>query len=205
MAAINRYNIMRDDNIRKVDKIFYLIQEVNRILNLEYIDLDNSIIKKFKNHLYIFVEDMLFNIDDDNSFTLTSNELKSLSDLYGELRNLESFIKDNLGNILTDKLVILTQVNRANEEHVHNLMQYQRRINAILNWIKIPIEKIYDVLYDDDTTYYHDYEYEYNDHEHLIVYDPAEDVPEPDPQTFPPDHTLTDEMIESSILGAHNQ
>ena len=40
MAAITSYNIMTDANIRKVDKIFYLIQEVNRIINSEYINID---------------------------------------------------------------------------------------------------------------------------------------------------------------------
>ena len=68
---------MRDDNIRKVDKIFYLIQEVNRIINSEYINIDQ--VKKSKNHLYIFVEDILYNDDDYNSFRLTSSEFKSLS------------------------------------------------------------------------------------------------------------------------------
>ena len=203
MAAIQSYNIIRDENIRKVDKIDYLIQEVNRIMNLEYIDLDISIIKKFKNHIYIFVEDILYNIDDDDSFRLTTKEIKSLNILYDELRNLESFINDNLGNILTGKLVNLTYINRTKEDYAHNLMQYQRRINAMLEWIQIPIERIYNVL--DDNRYDEDDQYDYDEHEHLIVYDQAEDVPEPDPQTFPPDHTLTDEMIESSILGAHNQ
>ena len=120
---------------------------------------------------------------------MTSSEFKSLNNLYGELRNLESYIKDNLGNILTDKLVNLTQIYWANEVYAHDLMQYQRRINAILNWIEIPIERIYAVL-DDDNSYNEDDQYAYNDHEHDIVYDPAEDVPEPDPQTFPQDHTL---------------
>ena len=205
MAAINRYNIMRDDNIRKVDKIFYLIQEVNRIMNLEYIDLDNSIIKKFKNHLYIFVEDILFNIDADGSFTLTTSESKSLMDLYEELRNLERFIKDNLGNILTSKLVNLIYINRTKEKYAHDLMQYQRRVQAMLKWIQIPLERIHDVLDDDDDRFTEDDQYDYDEHEHLIVYDPAEDVPEPDLQTFPPDHTLTDAMIEESILRTHNQ
>ena len=85
MAAITQYNIMRDVNIRKVDKIFYLIQEINRIINSEYINIDQ--VKKFKNHIYIFVEHILYgDIHDDcygYRFRLTTSEFKSLNDLYG--------------------------------------------------------------------------------------------------------------------------
>ena len=117
MAAI-RYNIMRDDNIRKVDKIFYLIQEINRIINSECINIEQ--VKKFKNHIYIFVEDILYGDVHDGAygfrFRLTASEFKSLNNLYGELRNLESYLKDNLGNILTDKLVNFTRIYRTQEE-----------------------------------------------------------------------------------------
>ena len=46
---------------------------------------------------------------------------------------------------------------------------------------------------------------QYNDHEHDIVYDQAEDVPEDLLINYPPDHTLTDAIIEESISGTHNQ
>ena len=85
-------------------------------------------------------------------------------------------------------------------------MQYQRRINAILNWLEIPIELIYGVI-DDDSRYDISIMYnQYNDHEHDIVYNPAEDFPGDLLINIPqPDHTLTDQMIEESISGTHNQ
>ena len=101
MAAINQYNIMRDENLRKVDKIFYLTQEADGIINSDSIDSDR--ITKYKRNLYIFLENILCNNDEDGSFTIRGEDVNSLSDLYGRLEDLRSFLRNNYDNIVTNK------------------------------------------------------------------------------------------------------
>ena len=117
MAAVTQYNIMRDENLRVADKIYYLIQEVDWIINSESIDIDQ--IKKLKNHLYVFIENILCNPDEDGSFTIRSEDVNSLTDLYGRLEDLRSFLRNNFINIVSNKLENLIMVDRTIDDYMN--------------------------------------------------------------------------------------
>ena len=213
MAGITQYDIMREVNLRVADIIYYLIQDTGRILNSESIDLD--IIKKYKNHLYVFIENILFTPDEDGNFTIQSSDVNSLVDLHAGLENLRSFLRNNYNNIVTNKLENLIMVDRTIDDYMKNITFFERRFRAVLNWIHIPIRKIrhliepmLDIEGSDQDTDSVDTE-EYLDN--LFLSDTEseeheEDIHEPDLQiNYLTDHTLTDAIIEESIIGKHNE
>ena len=106
-------------------------------------------------------------------------------------------------------------VDRTLDDYMKDISYYERRLRAVLNWIHIPIRKIrhlieleLDMDQSEQDTDSVDSEEIMDNFFHSDTEDEGheDDVHEPDLQIiYPPDHTLTDAMIEESILRTHNQ
>ena len=144
-ATTNDY--MSDGNLSPDVKLKHLVLESRQISKLSNMcEVDINDVLKLRNHLYCFLNRIYFPIITESKFNV-----QCLIELQNNLTNLGFNIDEHKDNIKLEQLI---QLDRPYEDYIKDLHFYERRLDAILNWLETATIKIFARIV--GTRYYND-------------------------------------------------
>ena len=137
--AATTYDYMSDRNLSPDVKLKHLVLEsrqISKLSNMCEVNIDDVL--KLKNHLFCFIKRIYFPFVSETEFNV-----KCLIELQNNLNNLGFNIDEHKDNIMGYKLEQLIMLDRPYEKYIEDLHFYERRLDAILNWLEKATTKIF--------------------------------------------------------------